>query len=162
MITLRKFRKADTQVVALLVMSTYRQFNSTEYVSKHAIKEYLDYYDPRKNAIKQLYENFQRTPIFYVAVDDNRIIGMIRGRPGRISNLFVDGEHHKKGVGRLLVNRFEFEAKKQESKEIKIRASLYATPFYQKMGYKKTTGIRNFRGLKVYPMKKSLTRHTSV
>jgi len=32
----------------------------------------------------------------------------------------------------------------------------YAAPFYQKIGYKKTTGIRNFRGLKVYPMKKAL------
>jgi hypothetical protein len=36
----------------------------------------------------------------------------------------------------------------------KITASLYAVPFYSKMGCKKTTGIRSFHGLKVQPMKK--------
>lgn len=81
---------------------------------------------------------------------------MIRGRKGRIINLFVVGKHHQKGIGKLLVNRFELESRKQGSKEIKVRASLYAVPFYQKMGYKKTTGIRNFRGLKVWPMRKEL------
>jgi GNAT superfamily N-acetyltransferase len=156
MIKLRKFRKEDTEVVALLVMNTYKQFNSQEFIKKSAVQEYLNYYDPAKNTIQQLYENFLRTPIFYVAVENNKIIGMIRGGPGRIINLFVDGKQHKKGVGRLLVSKFESEAKKQKSHEIKIRASLYAIPFYQKMGYKKTTGIRNFHGLKVYPMKKVL------
>ena len=33
---------------------------------------------------------------------------------------------------------------------------MYAVPFYQKIGYKKTTGIRNLHGLKVQPMKKVL------
>jgi GNAT superfamily N-acetyltransferase len=155
MMKIRKFRKEDTAAVALLVMNTYKQFNSKEFIRRSAVQEYINHYDPSRNTTKQLFENFQRTPIFFVAVENNRIIGMIRGRPGRITNLFVDGKHHKKGIGRMLVNKFESENKKQNSKEIKIRASLYATSFYQKMGYKKTTGIRNFRGLKVYPMKKS-------
>jgi len=34
----------------------------------------------------------------------------------------------------------------------KIGASLYATPFYQKIGYKKTIGIRSF----IQPMEKEL------
>ena len=156
MIKLRKFRKEDTRVVALLAMNTYKQFNNKEFIKKSAVQEYLNDYDPKKNTDQQLYKKFLRTPIFYVAIENNKIIGMIRGRSERISNLFVEGIQHKKGVGRLLVNKFESEAKKQKSEEIKIRASLYATPFYQKMGYKKTTGIRNFRGLKVYPMKKAL------
>jgi len=156
MVKLRKFLKKDTKAVALLVMNVYKKFNSLEFFKKSAVQDYLDYYDPKKNTIEQLYKNFRRTPIFYVAVEKNKIIGMIRGRTGRISNLFVNGDYHKKGIGRLLVNKFESEAKKQKSKEIKIRASLYATPFYQKMGYKKTTGIRNFLGLKVFHMKKYL------
>ncbi len=43
----------------------------------------------------------------------------------------------KKGIGKKLVKHFEKEAIKLGAKEIKIRASLYATPFYQKIGYKK-------------------------
>lgn len=154
MFTLRKFQKEDTKTVALLVMNTYMRFNFNEYTIKSASQEYINHYDPKKNTTQQLYENFQKTPIFYVAVENNQILGMIRGRLDKIVNLFVDGKHHKKGIGRLLVNKFESEARKQKSKEIRIRASLYAVTFYQKMGYKKTTGIRNFHGLKIYPMKK--------
>jgi len=153
---IRKFRKKDTKAVALLVISTNMQFNRKEFVQKSAFQKYLDYYAPKKNTLQQLYEKFQTTPIFYVAVEKNKILGMISGRPNKISNLYVDGKQHKKGIGRVLVNKFESEAKKHHSKEIKIRASLHATTFYQKMGYKKTTGIRNFLGSKVYPMKKVL------
>lgn len=156
MIKLRKFRRADTRTVALLVARTYEKFNSKEFFRRSAVREYLDHCDPKKNTVQQLYETFKRTPIFFIATENNKICGMIRGRPERISNLFVDGRHHRKGIGRSLINKFESEAKKQKSKEIKIRSSLYATKFYQKMGYRKTTGIRNFRGLKVYPMKKQL------
>jgi GNAT superfamily N-acetyltransferase len=135
-------------------MNTFGHFNKTEYIRKSAVEEYLNFYNPKKNSIQRLYENLQKTPIFYVAAENNQILGMIRGRLDKIVNLFVDGKHHKKGIGRLLVNKFESEARKQKFKEIRIRASLYAVTFYQKMGYKKTTGIRNFHGLKIYPMKK--------
>jgi len=155
-IKLRKFRKEDTKATALLIMNTYEKFNSAEFFKKSAVQEYLGYYNPKKKTIEELYENFQRAPIFYVALENDKIIGMIRGRADRIVNLFVEGKRHKKGIGRLLVNKFEAEAKKKKSKEIKIRASLYATPFYQKMGYKKTSGIKNFLGLKIYPMRKIL------
>jgi hypothetical protein len=39
-----------------------------------------------------------------------------------------------------------------------LRGSLYATPFYQSMGYRKTTGVRKLHGLKIQPMRKELKR----
>lgn len=158
MIAIRKFRKDDTKEVALLVMRTWARFNHSECIRKSAFQDYLDYYDPQKNTVAGVYEKFQRTPIFYVATAKNKIIGMIRGRPERIGGLFVDGSQHGKGIGRALMSRFEAEARKRKSGEIKVRSSLYAAPFYQALGYRKTTGIRNFRGLKVYPMRKDLRR----
>ena len=153
---IRKFHKKDTKEVALLVVNTYKKFNSSEFIEKKAVTDYLSHYNPQINSEEELYSNLKRTPFFYVFEEDHKIIGMIRGRVGRIINLFVDGSKHKKGVGRKLVLKYENEVRKQNCNEIKIRASLYATPFYEKMGYKKTTGIRNFRGLKVFPMKKIL------
>ncbi|MFC1647489.1 GNAT family N-acetyltransferase, partial [Patescibacteria group bacterium] len=41
-------------------------------------------------------------------------------------------------------------------KELKISASLYSVPFYLSVGYKKTTGIRNHKGIKFQPMKKDI------
>ena len=154
---IRKFQEKDIRQVAKLKNEVYSQFNSKEYFEKKAANKYIEHTSLKKSD-KELLEAFtgKRTTIFYVAEENNKIIGMIRGRPGRISNLFVDGKQHKKGIGRRLVLKFEKEAKKQGSKEIKLRASLYATPFYEKMNYRKTTGIRNFGGLKVYPMKREL------
>jgi GNAT superfamily N-acetyltransferase len=156
MTTLRKFRKSDAVPVALLVMRTYKKHNFREAFKKSAAQEYVNHYDPKKNTQARLVETFSRTPIFYVTLEKKAIVGMIRGRPGRISNLFVDAKQHHKGIGRILVKKFEAEARKRGSREIKIHASMYAIPFYQSMGYKKTTGVRNFRGLRVVRMKKLL------
>lgn len=99
---------------------------------------------------------FLESPLFFVAEENNEIIGVSRGKYNKISNLFVKNSSHRKGVGRRLVEVFEAKVKKLGTNEIKIRSTLYASPFYQKVGYKKTTGIRNYMGLKVYPMKKIL------
>ena len=152
---IRKFQRKDTIAVALIIRNTFKKFNSKEYFKKDALKTYLNHYDPKLNSEEKLYSNFQRTSIFYVAEENNQIVGLIRGIPERIVNLFVDKNQHKKGIGKKLVLKFENEAKKYVDK-INIRSSLYASSFYEKMGYKKTTGIRNFRGLKVSPMKEVL------
>ncbi|MEK6960092.1 MAG: GNAT family N-acetyltransferase [Nanoarchaeota archaeon] len=151
---IRKFREGDTKPAALIVMNTFRKFNKTECFQRSAVQRYLNRYDPQKNTQQELLKSFKSTPIFFVATEHGKIIGMIRGRPDRIINLFVDSKQHKRGIGRLLVERFEEEAGKQGSKLIRLRSSLYATGFYQRMGYKKTTGIRKFHGLKVNPMRK--------
>ncbi len=153
---IRKFNKKDTKEVASLIVRTYTKFNGKEYYKKEAVKKYINHYDISKNPEEELLKQFNKTPIFYVAIDKKKIVGMIRGKTNKISNLFVDEKYHGKGIGRKLVNMFESDARKRGGKEIKIKASLYATSFYQKMGYKKTTGIRNFIGLKIYPMKKIL------
>ena len=151
---LHKYNPSNLHEVASLIRKTFRKFNSKE-GTKKGIKEYLDYYDTKKN-IDNVKETFSKNTIFFVIKKNNKIIGIIRGRKNKIGNLFVKGEYHKKRIGRKLVEKFEKEAKKQKSKEIKISTSLYSVPFYKKMGYKKITGIRNIKGLKIQPMKKRL------
>ncbi len=155
MLKIRKFKKSDIEEVVNLIRDVYKEFNNKE-GTKEAVQKYIDYYDPSKNPKAKLIERFLNDKIFYVATKNNKIIGIIRGQTNKITNLFVNGKHHKQGIGKKLVTKFETDAKKQGAKEIKIKASLYATKFYQKLGYKKTTGIRNFRGLKMQPMLKKL------
>ena len=151
---IHKYNPSDLQEIANLIRETFRKFNSKE-GNKKGIKKYLDYYDTRKN-INKIKQTFSKNTIFFVIKKKNKIIGLIRGRKNKIENLFVKGEYHKRGIGKKLVEKFEKEAKKQKSKEIMIRASLYSVPFYKKMGYKKTTGMRNIKGIKIQPMKKRL------
>ncbi len=156
MTRIRKLQKKDVGDVAFLVFNTFKKFNSEEYFKKEGVQRYLDMYDIKKNTLEELYKKFQKSSLFYVALIDKKIVGIIRGDLGKIINLYVSGSYHKRGIGRKLVNKFESVAKREGTKEIKIKASLYAVPFYEKMGYKKTTGVRNFKGIKVWPMKKRM------
>lgn len=152
---IKKFKPEYLIETANLTKRTYKKFNSEE-GSKQAVQRYIDLYSTStKEKLERVKIHYNRTPIFFIALYNNKVIGVIRGRKDRIINLFVEGSQHKKGVGKTLVKEFEKQAKKQGSNKIKIKASLYAIQFYKKMGYVNSTGIRNYKGLKVQPMKKN-------
>ena len=97
----------------------------------------------------------------FVAEDDGEIVGVLRGKPDKLQSLFVRKDHHRQGIGRKLVETFEQASIQQGTAAIRVAATLYAVPFYQKLGYKKTTGVRpgwSFEGsgLVYQPMKKVL------
>jgi len=150
-LTIRKYSGADARETGLLVSETFKLYNAAE-GTPLAVQKYIAKYS-KNRPLNELIGEFN-SPIFFLAIHNKIIVGMIRGKKNKISNLFVLGKYHKLGIGSTLVHRFEKDAKKQKSEYIHIRASLYAVPFYQKSGYKKTTGVRNFRGLKIQPMKK--------
>ena len=99
----------------------------------------------------------------FVAEDERQIVGVLRCRAGCLQSLFVRGDYHRQGIGRRLVERCEQECARLGSSMIRLAATLYAVPFYQALGYKKSTGRRNCwsfggRGLKYQPMKKNSER----
>lgn len=151
---IRRYRKRDLVSSVRLISKTFKKFNGNE--GSKGVRDYIGFYTPRKKNLNKIREQFFKSSIFWVAVENNKIIGIVRGNPEKISNLFVDGKYHRKKLGTKLVIAFEKESVKRGSKLIKVAASLYATPFYSKMGYKKTTGIRNRYGLRIQPMQKKL------
>ena len=96
-----------------------------------------------------------------VADDADQIVGVLRCRPSHLQSLFVRDDHHRQGIGRKLVERCEQECAQRGSRSIRLAATLYAVPFYEAVGYKKSTGIRSGwsfggMGLKYQPMNKIL------
>ncbi|MFA5303466.1 MAG: GNAT family N-acetyltransferase [Candidatus Nanoarchaeia archaeon] len=134
---IRKFKAKDAKEVACLISKTYKKFNSLDYFDPKAAKEYIDFFNPKISSVEKIHEVFSKATIFYVAVDNGKIIGTIRGTPERISSLFVEGNQHKKGIGKKLLKKFEKEAIKKGSKLIKLRSQPYSVGFYEKNGYKK-------------------------
>lgn len=122
-----------------------------------ATNEYLDSYNPDSN-LGNLKKRFRKTPICYVATENSEVIGIVRGFYGRLINLFVDGRHHRKGIGQKLLAQFERRCQDDGQDVIKVNISIFSIPFYEANGYKKTTGIRNHKGLKIQPMRKRLNR----
>ncbi len=155
MIKIRKINKKDVATAGELVAQTYCRFNYRE-GKKADIEKYANHFRPAKNDLPVLEKYFLEAPICYVAQDGKKIVGVIRGNKNRLTNLFVDGDYHGQGLGKKLIQKFESQAKALGSKQIKIRASLYALPFYLKMDYRKTTGVRIFKGLQHQPIIKKI------
>jgi len=152
MITIRKYSKKDLLGVTELIRETFSKYNSKE-GSKKAVQAYIGRFDSKKIGLENVRERVEGTKIFFVAIENKKIIGMVRGVKGRLVNLFVDGKYHGKGIGKKLMQKFEEQAF-DENNSINVKASMFAIPFYTSIGYKKTTGKRNLRGLIVQPMKK--------
>ncbi len=161
---IRHYRESDATDVGRLIADTYSYFN----LDFASIDEQMLLLGPfryarseettHQEAIAQVI----RASMVFVAEDEGQIIGVLRGRTDRLQSLFVRGDHHRRGVGRALVERFEQECLRQGGGAVKVAATLYAVPFYTRMGYRKTTGIRpgwsfGGTGLVYQPMKKILT-----
>lgn len=135
-----------------LTKDTYERFCFDD-GNKEASMGYMDMYDTDKD-IDLTRKIMNMSKMFFVACDGDKIVGLVRGSSDRIRGLYVDRDRQGEGIGRKLVEVFEKEAIKQGSRMIKIRSSSYAVPFYEKMGYKKSTGTRLMGGVMIQPMKK--------
>lgn len=161
---IRSYRVEDAVDVGRLISSTYREFN----LSHAEPEEQNRLLGPFRHAFSED-EDHQKTiarviasQMLYVAEVEGTIAGVLRGREGVLASLFVAKAFHRQGVGRALVERFEAESRSLGVPSIRVAATLYAIPFYAKLGFKKTTGIRPCRSfdgtdLTYQPMKKLLT-----
>jgi len=164
MITIRNYdEKTDAQSVGNLIAETYRKYN-LDFASPEEQQKLLGPFRHAGSA-EPIHQDeiahVLRAEMVLVAEDDGEIVGVLRGRKERIQSLFVRGDRHRQGIGRKLVEHFEWECARLDSRVIRLAATLYAVPFYQAMGYRKSSGIRNGwsfegTGLKYQPMKKIL------
>lgn len=163
MIDIRSYRETDALAVGRLIAATYSEYN----LSFLPLAERGPFLGPFCHAEspdpahQQAIRAILRSPMLYVAEDDGQIVGVLRGRPGRLASLFVRGDRHRQGIGRQLVERFERDSRGQGVTVLHVAATLYGVPFYRAMGYKRSTGLRRGwsfegHGLPVQPMRKVL------
>jgi GNAT superfamily N-acetyltransferase len=163
MITIRASRESDAPGAGRLIADTYGALN-LDFASPEEKGRLLGPFrhaystDP---AHQEAIARAIRASMVFVAEDGDDIVGVLRGRKDRLQSLFVRQDHHRQGIGRRLVERFEQECTRQGGSSVRVAATLYAIPFYRAMGYKRTTGIRpgwsfGGTGLRVQPMKKML------
>jgi len=153
----------DVEQVGMLIAETYRKYN-LDFAPPEEQQKLLGpfrYAHSTEPSHRDEIARVLRADMIYVAEDDGEILGVLRGRKERIQSLFVRGDCHRQGIGRRLVEHFEQECTRLDSRVIRLAATLYAIPFYQAMGYRKSSGIRNGwsfegTGLKYQPMKKNL------
>ena len=167
MFTIRRYRKSDSQQVGVLIADTYKKFNLSELSSEQQKAMLGPFLHARSKdqSHQQRIAEVIRAPSVWVAELGGAIVGVLRG--GRVDelgrtvlqSLFVSGKHHREGIGRALVEKFEREYISRGITVFKLLATLHAVPFYLSMGYKKSTGVRGIHsfdgsGLPSQPMKR--------
>jgi len=161
MISIRNYTEKDAEEVGRLIADTYSEFNlsfaSPE--DRNLMLGPFHYARSSNETHRKAIIEILRSPMFYVAESNGKIAGILRGRKERLASLFVYKDFHHQGIGRNLVNHFEIESVKQGISVIRLAATLYAIPFYLKLGYRKSSGLRNSwsfegHGFPYQPMKK--------
>lgn len=92
--------------------------------------------------------------LLFVAVADERIVGLISLRSGNhISLLFVDEAYHRKGIGSALVKYLqEYMLQNTRYERITVNASPYGVPFYHQLGFHDTGKETTKEGIIYTPM----------
>lgn len=91
-----------------------------------------------------------------LALHGERIIGAGSLRAvNHLSLLFVDGEWHRKGVGRALVETLcDYLRNELGERYVSLQASPYALGFYKKLGFTQIKTQSDTPGIPVVPMEK--------
>ncbi len=163
MVLIRDYRENDAESVGKLIADTYSEFNLSFAPpgDREAFLGPFQYARSQEKSHQDAIARVIRASMVFVAELEGEIVGVLRGKKDKLQSLFVRGDHHRQGIGRELVRRFEHECIGQGTGVIRLMSTLYAVPFYQAMGYKKSTGVRKMKsfegeGLEYLPMKKVL------
>jgi len=150
MISIRTYKSKDFADVQKLIAKTFEKTNPC-HGSKKDVQKFVD-----SLKTETFEQRFKESPICFVALAKNKIVGVVRGDEDRLRNLFVDTRFFKKGIARKLYEKYEKKARQLGYTQIKLYSSIDAVGFYQKVGFKKTRGPSKKGTLQVQHMKKKI------
>ncbi len=126
---IRKFRKEDAIEASNIIEQGF-QLNSP-YYSEDSIKEQIE-----GNSSRKLIEKSKRVH-YFVAAENDEILGIGGYDNVKVHTLFVDPKHHRKGIGKMILERVLSEAKKEGIKALDTWSTFHAEEFYASFGFKK-------------------------
>jgi putative acetyltransferase len=80
----------------------------------------------------------------FVADYAGHIVGFADYKPdtGQLTGLYVSADHQRSGYGKQLYDAIEKDARRRGLERLWLESTLTAAPFYERMGYVKTTEQR--------------------
>ncbi len=94
--------------------------------------------------------------LVFLAFADDILVGIIGIRNGNhISLLFVDGEHHKHGIGSKLIDKAEeYLRQNTQFSKMTVNSAPYAKGFYHKRGFVDRGELTYKDGIQYIPMER--------
>lgn len=138
---IRKITPKEQREALNLVWRVFLKFEAPDYTEK-GIQEF-------KKSIDD--ESFIKALDIYGAFENHELLGVIATRNlNHIALLFVEGIHHKKGVGKAL---YKYVCDKNNSNFFTVNSSPYAKIVYEKLGFKYVNSEQIVNGIRFYPMR---------
>ena len=142
---IREAKLSDAQALSILAMSLGKFYNDDDpsgislffqkVISVESFERYLEE--------NEAYEN-------YVYEEEGSIIAYLSMLNGtHFFLLFVDEAYHKQGIARVLIRHV---LNDKEHKLYSVNASLYAVPFYRKLGFVPSALVQKHHGMTYQPM----------
>ena len=126
---IRPFALADSEQASGVIVRCLKEVNSHDYTPNQIVR-LCGEFTPDK-----VRERFGGEASF-VAVQDSIVVGTATLKDEEVGSVFVLPDLHGKGVGKLLMDRIEAEARKNGIDVLKAYSSLAAVNFYLHLGYR--------------------------
>lgn len=134
-----------------LIWRTFLEYDGKDY-TQEGIRSFFEFITD-----DDLYRSFLKGDYqMMVALREGEIVGVgsVRNR-NHLSLLFVDGAHHRKGVGSALLNCLCDYLKKEAGERcMSLRAAPGAVEFYKKLGFRIVRPETEYAGIRVTAMVK--------
>ncbi len=133
--------ESDRKSALNLVLQVFMEYEAPDYIEE-GINTFKNFLSDREQTDKLE---------MYGAFEGAAIVGVIASRNDgcHISLFFVDGKHHRKGIGRLLFNTL---LKNTASEQITVNSSPYAVEIYKRLGFVSTNSEQTTDGIRYTPM----------
>jgi GNAT superfamily N-acetyltransferase len=130
-----------------LICNVFNEYEAPDY-SDEGVQEFLRFLEP-ENIKNWLIQNQMQV---WTCDDKGQIIGVLAARSDHIHLLFVNGNHHRKGIARhfleMMIEHFQ-------KTEITVNSSPYAVEAYRKLGFVETNSEQIEKGIRFIPMKRT-------
>ena len=138
---IRKIKDEEMPMALDLTWKTFLEFEAPDY-TEEGIEEFR----------KSIYnKEWLSARDFWGAFDNEKLLGLIATKNyNHIALFFVDGKHHKQGIGRSLFNKI---CELNETGFYTVNSSPYAKGVYEHLGFEYTDSEQCVNGLRFYPMK---------
>ena len=138
--------KEELDIAISLVWRVFLEFEAPNYTDE-GIEEF------KRSIFNKEWVSKKR---FYGYYDNNKLVGVIATNDiNHISLLFVDGEFHKKGIGRKL---YEYILQFNNTDSFSVNSSIYGHEFYKKLGFIDLDNEQCVHGIRFFPMRIDLQK----
>jgi GNAT superfamily N-acetyltransferase len=152
-LVIRPFAIDDAEALGGLIVANLWQVNIRDYGAL-VVSRLAAAYGPDQLC------DYARTSAIYVAAEAaSGLVGTVTLDAERVRNMFVRLDHHRQGVGTVLMQYVERVARQQGLRHLYLQANVAAVGFYWKLGYARMEEIEAYLGdvpVKLVRMEKAL------